>query len=126
MNELEFTKKVAQQLNFGTNNLGHVATARLKAARERALAAYRVELPVLATAGGASSGERLGGYFSQHPRLAWGGLAVVLALAAGLNFWQGTEQSEQSPIDAEILASDLPLNAFTHQDFDAWLKNNSQ
>ncbi|MEO6024939.1 MAG: DUF3619 family protein [Burkholderiales bacterium] len=126
MNELEFAKKVAQQLNFGTNNLDHVATARLKAARERALAAYRVEQPVLATVGGLNSGERPGGYFSQHPRLAWGGLAVVLALAAALNFWQGEEQADKSPIDAEILASDLPLNAFTHQDFDAWLKNNSQ
>ena len=126
MNELEFTKKVAQQLNFGTKNLDHVAVARLKAAREQALAAYRADEPVLVTAGVTQSHGKSGGYFSQHPRLAWGGLAFVLALAAGLNFWQGAEQSEQSPIDAEILASDLPLNAFTHQNFDAWLKNNSQ
>ena len=123
MNELEFAKKVAQQLNRSAHNLDQVPLARLKAARERALEAYRGE-PFLAHADGSTAGkwsERL----LHHPRLAWGGLAALLALALGLNFWQETER-EKSPIDAQILASDLPLHAFTQHDFDAWLKNNSK
>ena len=123
MNELEFAKKVAQQLNRSAHNLDQVPLARLKAARERALEAYRSE-PFLAHADGSTVGkwsERL----LHHPRFAWGGLAALLALALGLNFWQETER-EKSPIDAQILASDLPLHAFTQHDFDAWLKNNSK
>ncbi|MDQ3261426.1 MAG: DUF3619 family protein [Pseudomonadota bacterium] len=123
MNELEFAKKVAQQLHRSAHNLGQVPIARLKAARERALQAYRSE-PVLVHADGSTGGKWSDRLF-HHPRLALGGLAALLALAVGLNFWQQTE-IEKSPIDAQILASDLPLHAFTQQNFDAWLKNNSK
>ena len=123
MNELEFAKKVAWQLNRSTQQLDAGPLARLKAARERALEAYRSE-PVLAHVGG-STGESWGDRLLHHPRLAWGGFAALLALAIGINFWQETER-ESSPIDAQILASDLPLHSFTHQDFDAWLRDNSK
>jgi Protein of unknown function (DUF3619) len=123
MNELEFAKKVAQQLNRSAHNLDQIPLARLKAARERALEAYRSE-PVLAHSDGSTWG-KWSDRFLHHPRLTWGGLAALLALAAGLNFWQGAER-EKSPIDAQILASDIPLHAFAQQDFDAWLKNNSK
>lgn len=122
MNELEFARKVAQQLTRSTHNLEQIPLARLKAARERALEAYRSE-PVLAHAGGSTGGKRSERLF-HYPRLAWGGLAALLALAVGLNFWQDSEH-EKSPIDAQILASDLPLHAFTQHDFDAWIKTNS-
>ena len=123
MNEMEFAKKVAQQLNRSTQQLDTVPLARLKAARERALEAYRSE-PILAHADG-STGGRWSDRLLHHPRLAWGGFAALLALAIGMNFWQETER-EKSPIDAQILASDLPLHTFTHQDFDAWLRDNSK
>lgn len=123
MNELEFAKKVAQQLNRSAQQLDTVPLARLKAARERALEAYRSE-PLLAHVGG-STGESWGDRLLHHPRLAWGGFAALLALAIGINFWQATER-ESSPIDAQILASDLPLHTFTQQDFDAWLRDNSK
>ena len=118
MNELEFAKKVAQQLNRSTQQLDTVALARLKAARKRALEAYRSE-PMLAHA------DRWSDRLLHHPRLAWGGFAALLALAIGMNFWQETER-ENSPIDAQILASDLPLHTFTQQDFDAWLRDNAK
>ena len=123
MNELEFAKKVAQQLNRSTQQLDSVPLARLKAARERALEAYRSE-PVLAHADG-STGGRWSDWLTHNPRLAWGGFAALLALALGLNFWQETEH-EKSPIDAQILASDLPLHSFTNIDVDAWLKDNAK
>ena len=123
MNELEFAKKVAQQLNRSTQQLNTIPLARLKAARERALEAYRGE-PVLAHADG-STGGRWSDWLSHNPRLAWGGFGAVLALAVGLNFWQESER-EKSPIDAQILASDLPLRTFTNIDVDAWLKDNAK
>ena len=123
MNELEFAKKVAQQLNRSTQQLDTVPLARLKAARERALEAYRSE-PVLAHADG-STGGRWSDWLSHNPRLAWGGFAAVLALALGLNFWQETDH-EKSPIDAQILASDLPLHSFANIDVDKWLKDNAK
>ncbi len=123
MNELDFAKKVAQQLNRSAQQLDTVCLARLKVARERALEAYRSE-PVLAHADGATGGrwsERL----FHNPRLAWGGFAALLALAIGVNFLQETER-EKFPIDAQILASDLPLHTFTQQDFDTWLRDNAK
>ncbi len=123
MNELEFAKKVAQQLNRSTQQLDSVPVARLKAARERALEAYRSE-PVLAHADG-STGGRWSDWLSHNPRLAWGGFAAMLALALGLNFWNETEQ-EKSSIDAQILASDLPLHSFANIDVDKWLKDNAK
>ncbi len=123
MNELEFAKKVAQQLNRSLHNLGQAPLTRLKVARERALEVYRSE-PMLAHADGSTSGKWSDRLF-HHPRLAWGGFAALLAVAVGVNFWQETEH-DASPIDAQILASDLPLHAFTQQNFDAWLKNNSK
>ena len=123
MNELEFAKKVAQQLNRSTQQLDTVPLARLKAARERALEAYRSE-PVLAHADG-STGGRLSDWLSHNPRLAWGGFAAMLALALGLNFWQETDH-EKSSIDAQILASDLPLHSFANIDVDKWLKDNAK
>ena len=123
MNELEFAKKVAQQLNRSTQQLDTVPLARLKAARERALEAYRSE-PVLAHADG-STGGRWSDWLSHNPRLAWGGFAAMLALALGLNFWQETDH-EKSSIDAQILASDLPLHSFANIDVDKWLKDNAK
>ena len=123
MNELEFAKKVAQQLNRSAQQLDALPLARLRAARERALEAYRSE-PVLAHVGG-STDESWSDRLLHHPRLAWGGFAALLTLAIGINFWQETER-ESSPIDAQILASDLPLHTFTQQDFDAWLRDNSK
>ncbi len=123
MNELEFAKKVAQQLNHSTQQLDTVPLARLKAARERALEAYRSE-HVLAHADGSTSG-RWSDWLSHNPRLAWGGFAAVLALALGLNFWQETDH-EKSSIDAQILASDLPLHSFANIDVDKWLKDNAK
>ena len=123
MNELEFAKKVALQLNRSTQQLDTVPLARLKAARERALEAYRSE-PVLAHADGWTGG-RWSDWFVHNPRLAWGGFAALIALAVGMNFWQDAER-EKSPIDAQILASDLPLHTFTQHDFDTWLRDNAK
>jgi Protein of unknown function (DUF3619) len=123
MNELEFAQKVAQQLDRSTQQLDTVSLARLKAARERALEAYRSE-PVLAHADG-STGGRWSDWLTHNPRLAWGGFAALLVLAVGLNFWSDTER-EKSSIDAQILASDLPLHSFANIDVDKWLKDNAK
>jgi Protein of unknown function (DUF3619) len=122
MNELDFAKKVAQQLDRSAQQLDTLPLARLKAARERALEGYRSE-PVLAHADGPTGG-RWSDWLSHNPRLAWGGFAAVLALALGLNFWNETEQ--KSSIDAQILASDLPLHSFANIDVDKWLKDNAK
>ncbi len=122
MNEQEFGRNLSQQLNRATQELDADTLARLRAARERALERYRAPATALAHAPAGDGVGRLGEYFTQRPRLLFGALALAaLAMVSVLQLREGRE----SPIDAEILASDLPLDAFTHRDFDQWLKDSS-
>ena len=69
----------------------------------------------------------------RHARLRWGGaiaaalvlLLAILIAAGGASYLQ-TRQPEPDDIDALVLASDLPIRAYTDQDFDAWLKGSSR
>jgi Protein of unknown function (DUF3619) len=125
MNEQEFKRTILQHLNRSVSGLDQSIVSRLKAARERALAALPIGEPVLVHAHASSGGGKWGEYIWHHPRLAFGVLAAVAALMASFSFWQAREQNEVASIDAEILASDVPLQAIAHKDFDAWLKATS-
>jgi hypothetical protein len=123
MNEQDFGRKVSLLLGRGLDSLDTATLERLRAARERALARVAVEEPLLAHAHGGAVSSRWSDYFSQHPRWLLGGLALALVMAAVT--FVPLQSSDNSPSDAELLASDLPLNAFAHKDFNEWLKDTS-
>jgi hypothetical protein len=107
-------------LNQGTE-VSPRAAARLKNARELALARQRPEpAPVLAWADNVVG--HLGG---------WGGLAlrVLLPLAlllgagAALYTWQQEKRvAELEEIDADLLTDELPIDAYLDRGFQNWLK----
>lgn len=121
MNELHFAFRVRQHLNRGLQDIDDDRLARLKAARERALAAQKQPAgnPALATAGH---------FFRFHldgigVRHAVAALLLVLALAFYAH-WQADQLvAELSDVDSALLSDDVPIEALLDKDFNTWLKN---
>ncbi|MBE0614678.1 MAG: DUF3619 family protein [Burkholderiales bacterium] len=120
MNEREFGLKIKQQLDRSLN-LEPGTLAQLKRAREQALTRQRVTEPAFALAWADAIVGRLWGN-PASAGIALGGTALILALA-GVNYWQHTPSVEEiADIDAALLSSDLPINAYLDKSFDTWLK----
>jgi hypothetical protein len=121
MNEYLFGKKVRQALNSGP--LGAQVEARLRAAREAALARQRIERSsVFAWADNVLGS---GGW----PALALYAvlsLAVLTGGAVAVYTWQQNERiAELAEIDSQLLTDDLPIDAYLDRGFQNWLKKQS-
>jgi len=120
MNEVQFGNRIRYYLQQGTH-LERSLAERLRASRERALAAYqprRESVPVFAGAAGRAFVAHVG--LSVRVVIA---LALVIASAMTLYAWEhGQRQAEIEEIDAELLADEVPLDALLDRGFDAWLK----
>jgi hypothetical protein len=125
MNEQQTAYRIKQLLNRGLD-LDAGKLARLKAAREQALARQRVEAPafvVLAWADDLLG--RFGGAASIVPRMLLPMAVLILGLVA-VNQWRDSQvAAEIEEIDAAVLTGDLPLDAYLDKGFDAWLKRSS-
>jgi hypothetical protein len=121
MNEHLFGKKVRQVLNSGP--LGTGVQARLRAAREAALARQRVaRSPVMAWADNVLGS---GGWpaFALYAALS---LALLAGGATAFYTWQQSERiAELAEIDSQLLTDDLPIDAYLDRGFQNWLKKRS-
>lgn len=123
MNEREFGHKIKQQLDQSLS-LKPAELNRLKAAREQALARQRIAEPVFALVWVDAVMGRVSGHPSASIALA--GAALIMALF-GIQYWQQTPTVEEIvEIDAELLTSDLPINAYLDKSFDTWLKRSQR
>ncbi len=125
MNEQQTAYRIKQMLNRGLD-LDPGKVARLREARERALARQRTKAlaPFLAWADNVTGG--------------WDGPSFVLSLVVlptalvifslvAISQWRETQQAtEIEEIDAAVLTGDLPLDAYLDKGFDAWLRRSSQ
>jgi len=124
MNEQQITYRIKQLLNRGLD-LDAGKLARLKAAREAALARQRIEsrVPVLAWADNLVG--KSGGASALIPRVLLPMAVLILGLIA-VNQWRDSQlAAEIEEIDAAVLTSDLPIDAYLDKGFDAWLKRSS-
>ena len=120
MNEREFGHKIKHQLDRALD-LEPATRNRLKAAREQALARQRLTEPVFALAWADAIVGRLSGN-PVSASIVLGGAALILALFA-VQYWQRAPTVEEiEEIDAALLTSDLPINAYLDISFDSWLK----
>ena len=120
MNERELGYKIKQQLDQGLD-LGPTELKRLKVAREQALARQRLSEPVFVLAWADAVVGRLSGN-PASASIALAGAALIMALV-GIQYWQQSPTVEEiEEIDAAILTSDLPINAYLDKSFDTWLK----
>jgi hypothetical protein len=138
MNEIRFTNKIRQALNEGARldgPAGAPIAARLRAARERALALKKPERePAFGWARMSSGGELAGGFSSFGTFSTFGGLGgfslrvllPTLLLLAGLfgiyNWQQEQRAADIEELDAQLLTDDLPIDAYLDRGFEAWLK----
>jgi len=123
MNEHQIAYRIRRHLDAAAP-LEDKVLARLRLAREGAVAKQRIEAPaaVLAWAGSAAE------YFNRPSRyLAQFMLAVALLVSAGfaINQWHLARQAEDiEEVDAAILTGELPFHAYLDKGFDAWLNKN--
>lgn len=116
LQEREFARRVAQRLSASARELDDGTAARLRAARERALAA-----------GG--EGRRWPGALLPRAaalRTACAMLAVLLFSAAGEYWNTAARVSVQQELDTALLSDDLPIDAYLDTEFKAWLQRASQ
>jgi cytochrome c-type biogenesis protein CcmH/NrfG len=124
MNEQQITYRIKQLLNRGLD-LDAGKLARLKAAREAALARQRIEsrVPVLAWADNLIG--KSGGPSALIPRVLLPMAVLILGLIA-VNQWRDSQlAAEIEEIDTAVLTSDLPIDAYLDKGFDVWLKRSS-
>ena len=120
MNEREFGYQIKQHLDRALD-LKPAELKRLKVARERALRRQRTSEPAFALAWVDAAVGRLSGSPVQAS-IALAGAALIVALI-GMQYWQRPPSVEEiEEIDAALLTSDLPINAYLDNSFDSWLK----
>ena len=132
IDEEEFARKLKTYLDQGSADLRSGVAYRLQLARAAAIArasghAETAQVQVLRGAhglagiGGRSQGPSQRPLYGQ-PRV-W--LAIGLMVAAMIGYQQWTawqDLQEMEDLDAQILTSDLPIDAYLDRGFPQWLK----
>lgn len=117
MNEKEFGNKLKPWLDRAASGVGEIQATRLKAARLRALDAYRepVRLFGLLTV---SAGTAQWIHYSIIQRaLLFIPLAALLAALA----LHSAGEADLGALDAQLLTQELPPDAFLDREFRSWL-----
>ena len=125
MNEDDLARKITRQLNLGLSRMDDGVAGCLKDARQRALANYRAHQPALGLAWVSHGSAR--NWFSQHRW--WLPLAALMLGLLAVNYLQAPQRQScdtTDEVDAGLLASDLPIHAYTDTRFGAWLKASSE
>ena len=122
MNEKDFGARIRPWLDRTADETGELQATRLKAARLRALDAYRepVRLFGLVTVGAGTVQTLKYEVFQQA--LLWLPLVLLLATLATKVLNPEVDIGE---LDAQLLTGELPIDAFLDKDFDTWLKSAS-
>jgi len=122
MNDRHIAHQVVTLLDEGTQTLDDRITARLRAARQKALKVQRTSEARLSLAG---VGGLVRHEVSQLFR-GWALLVALIVLAAGAHYWGQTQrEAEIEELDSALLADDLPINAYLDRGFQTWLKDSS-
>ena len=125
MNEHHFGYRVRQLLNQGLA-LDEEKLARLKAARQQAIARQRITAPRIVLAWADNLTGSVGSSTSVFSRFLLPAAMLILGLVA-INTWQQSQTvQELVEIDSGVLTSELPIDAYLDRGFDAWLKRSSQ
>jgi len=117
MNEKEFSSKLKPWLERSAQSLGEIQETRLKAARLRALDAYREPVRLYGLFTVADGTAQMIRYSLVQRALLFLPIAALLAVLA----FQSLQESDVGDLDAQLLTQELPPDAYLDQDFRAWL-----
>ena len=124
----EYAKKLTSYLDAGAAELRAGTLYKLQQARAKALARMAEPSRVAqgqmahALAGVGSTGTSGGGFFAG--RRIWLGFALLLLVCSlfGYQQWRIYQQTREiEELDAQILSSDLPIDAYLDRGFQTWL-----
>ncbi len=125
----DFAKKLTGYLDHGTAGLKAGTAYRLQQVRLAAVASLSGAEPERASesrlahafAGGSGAGSSGRRGLLARVRV-WLGIAAIAAGVFGYQQWQVYQQAnEMSELDAQILSSDLPIDAYLDRGFRNWL-----
>lgn len=129
--EQDFAKKITAYLDAAHREVKSGTAYRLQQARAAALARLsetrREPAFALAGAGGSIGGSRR---FYAQVRF-WIGVALIAVAAVSWQQWQAYQAVQQAvqeaeEVDAQLLTSDLPIDAYLDRGFQAWLRTSYQ
>ncbi len=121
MNEQDFSQKLTQYLDAGTAKLNESQLASLRDARAKAMSRYREPIRVLGMM--TVSGHVMEPAYLIRKPLFW--LPILAIAAAVLTYQFSTPDDlydEAGAIDAKLLTSELPIDAYLDNDFATWVK----
>ena len=124
----EFAKKLTTYLDRGASDLKAGTAYRLQQIRADVMARLadpsRVTHLRTATASASGGSRTFGGDRPFYAQLRfWLGILMIAAGAYGYQQWQAYQQvKEFEEPDAQILSSDLPIDAYLDRGFQNWIK----
>jgi len=118
MNEHEFATKLKPWIDSAAQGVGEMQATKLKAARLRALDAYREQVRLYGLVPTAAGTAHAIHYGIVQRALLW---LPIAALLATLAIQSMGEIDDAGDIDAQLLTQELPPDAFLDQDFRSWL-----
>lgn len=124
MNEPQFGDKIAHLLNDGLR-LDERTLSRLRSARELALTRQRAEPAGVLAWAGHLVGD-WGGWTGLSLRVLAPVVTLVIAVSAVYTWQQSQRAAEVEEIDAALLTSDLPIDAYLDSGFQNFLKTRAE
>ena len=125
-NEKDFAQKISHTLNWGLSRIDEDKLARIRAGRQKALAAYREPVTILGLV--TVSGRTLEISNWIRKPLFWLPILAIAAAVATLTLSGADDIYDEAggELDAQLLTGELPINAFLDKDFSSWVKESSQ
>ena len=117
MNEKDFADRVKPWLERGAAQIGEMQATKLKAARLRAMEAYREPVRLFGVVAVGQGTLQTIRYAIVQRSLLW---LPLLALLAALMLKSASEP-DLGELDAQLLTQELPPDAFLDQDFRSWV-----
>ena len=118
MNEKDFADRIKPWLERGAAQVGELQATRLKAARLRAMEAYREPVRLLGLVAVGQGTLQTIRYSIVQRSLLW---LPLVALIATLAIKSTPNETDLGDLDAQLLTQELPPDAFLDQDFRSWL-----
>lgn len=124
MNDLHFAFRVKQHLNRSLVEIDDDTLARLRTAREAALAIQKkpAAVPLLATAGHALRSQ----FEGRGVRVSLAALALAIAAALFVHWQSDRILAELSDFDSNLLSDVVPVEALVDKGFEEWLQKPRQ
>ena len=127
--EHDFAKKITGYLDASNRELKSGTLYRLQQARAAALAHAQAprRAPELALARAGSGGTMAGPRPFYAQVRFWIGIGLIAFAVLGWQQWQAYQAvRDAEEVDAQLLTSDLPIDAYLDRGFQVWLKTAAQ